>query len=280
MRIAFISDIHGNLLALQAVLDDLKCRGGADLIINLGDIVSGPLQPEETAQFLMQRTGWIHLAGNHERQTLTHTRERQGETDRFTADALSKTSRHWLDGLPGKPTDFLWRQGERMPALPSDVAICHGSPRSDLEYLMETAEGESVRQASTGELTPRLGDLSDDIRLLACGHTHVPRVWQVSDSLCLLNPGSVGLPAYDDDAPMPLSRYHRVENGSPDARYAIANRGADGRWHPELLTVPYDHDAMASLAERNGRADWGHALRTGFMPRETHWPGAPDSGGA
>ncbi|GAA6141418.1 metallophosphoesterase family protein [Hydrogenophaga sp. 5NK40-0174] len=268
MRIAFVSDIHGNLLALQAVLDDLKRRGGADLIINLGDIVSGPLQPEETAQFLMQRTDWIHLAGNHERQTLTLARERQGETDRFTADALSESSRRWLDSLPGKPTEFLWRQGGRMPKLPSDVAICHGSPRSDLEYLMETAEGEVVRQATPDELTSRLGQhVSSDIQLLACGHTHVPRTWDVSESLRLLNPGSVGLPAYDDDAPMPLSRYHRVENGSPDARYAIASQAATGHWQAELLAVPYDHEAMAILAERNGRADWAHALRTGFMPR-------------
>lgn len=52
MRIAVLADIHGNVLALDAVLDDLRRRGGADLIVNLGDCVSGPLWPRETMERL------------------------------------------------------------------------------------------------------------------------------------------------------------------------------------------------------------------------------------
>ena len=52
MRIAVLADIHGNVLALDAVLEDLKQRGGADLTVNLGDSVSGPLWPRETFERL------------------------------------------------------------------------------------------------------------------------------------------------------------------------------------------------------------------------------------
>ena len=68
MRIAFISDIHGNLPALEAVKKDILQRG-VDQIVNLGDSLSGPLLPRETAQFIMAE-GWYSLAGNHERQIL------------------------------------------------------------------------------------------------------------------------------------------------------------------------------------------------------------------
>jgi hypothetical protein len=56
-----------------------------------------------------------------------------------------------------------------------------------------------------------------------------------------------------------------VETGSPDARYAIVERG-DGGWTSLLVAVPYDHAAMAELARQRRRPDWEHALRTGYMP--------------
>ena len=77
-----------------------------------------------------------------------------------------------------------------------------------------------------------------------------------------MNPGSVGLQAYEDDHPQ---RYF-VENGDAYARYAtIEQRG--GAWHAQIHPVPYDHESMAVLAERNGRPEWAWALRTGTMPR-------------
>jgi predicted phosphodiesterase len=68
MRLAIVSDIHGNFKALEAVVQDIE-RRSVDAVINLGDSLSGPLMPKETAQFLMAQN-WTHLAGNHERQIL------------------------------------------------------------------------------------------------------------------------------------------------------------------------------------------------------------------
>ncbi len=76
----------------------------------------------------------------------------------------------------------------------------------------------------------------------------------------IVNPGSVGLPAYDDDRPYP----HAIETGSPDARYAIVERLADG-WVAALIAVPYAYKAMADLALTRQRPDWAYALSTGYV---------------
>lgn len=266
MRIAFVSDIHGNLHALEAVAHDLLRRDVA-VVVNLGDTLSGPLLPLETARFLIQKP-WLHVGGNHERQVLTQPLERQIPSDAYTSAQLDADARRWLRSH-ANPTDPRLQQGTMWPAqLGPDVALCHGSPRLDHEYLLETAVGEEARLALPHEVEERLGSLiGPGIRLLACGHTHVPRVVHTRSGLTILNPGSVGLQAYDDDHPLPHSVYHRIETGSPDARYAVAEKRPDGRWVCELIAVPYDHEAAAALAEQRERPDWAHALRTGYMPR-------------
>ena len=74
----------------------------------------------------------------------------------------------------------------------------------------------------------------------------------------IVNPGSVGLPAYTDDLPCS----HAMEAGSPHARYALLTKTVAG-WHVELMQAPYDHERAARLALENGRPDWAQWLRTG-----------------
>ncbi|MDE2298749.1 MAG: metallophosphoesterase family protein, partial [Burkholderiales bacterium] len=98
MKLAAISDIHGNLPALDAVLADIAAQH-VDLIVNLGDILSGPLWGAATADRLMA-LGLPTIAGNHERQLLTHPRERLSASDAHTAAELQPRHRDWLAGLP------------------------------------------------------------------------------------------------------------------------------------------------------------------------------------
>ena len=245
MRIALLSDVHGNLAALEAVMEDLG-RRGADVVVNLGDGLSGPLLPRETAQLLMAQN-WIHLAGNHERQLLTLSPAERGASDAYAYSQLT-------------PTEIVWIALLRPMLALADVLLCHGTPRSDCEYLLETVTPQGLRAATREEIEARLHGTG--VEVVACGHSHVPRAVRTRSGQLLINPGSVGLPAYDADHPFP----HVVENGSPDARYAIVEKRG-GRWIPELIAVPYGHGAMAELARLRGRSDWEAALSTGYVSR-------------
>ena len=238
MRLAVISDVHGNLHALEAVAADIG-RQRVDAVINLGDSLSGPLLPRETATFLMSQE-WIHLAGNHERQIL-EMGPGASPGDRFARAELGPEALAWLETL--------------LPVRPfgTDVLLCHGSPQNDLTCLLQEAD----RPASAAEIEIRLDGV--DAALILCGHSHVPRSVRSRGRL-VVNPGSVGQPAFADDHPFP----HCVENGSPDARYAIVERRS-GCWHAGLISIPYASDEMAALAASRGCPDWATALRTGYL---------------
>jgi diadenosine tetraphosphatase ApaH/serine/threonine PP2A family protein phosphatase len=238
-RTAVLSDIHGNLPALIAVVADAEARGCTHFL-NLGDILSGPLWPAETAEWLMARD-WPTIAGNHERQVLTLPTERMNASDAFTRAALAPEALAWMAGLPET-------------LVLDDMFLCHGTPASDVTPLTDTLEGASLRVAGETELAERLARRSE--ALVLCGHTHVPRLLNLPDGRRVLNPGSVGLQAYDDDNPRP----YRVENGDPLARYAVID-GAEITLH----AVEYDHLAAARKAEAEGRPDWAIALATGRM---------------
>ncbi|MBX7228586.1 MAG: metallophosphatase family protein [Burkholderiaceae bacterium] len=247
MRIALLSDIHGNLAALEAVVLDIR-RRGADLIVNLGDSLSGPLLPLQTAQYLMAEN-WLSLAGNHERQILTHSQERRSASDEYAYSQLTSKELSWLNSL------------EQNARLTAEIYLCHGTPLSDVEYFLETVENGTVRAAKPSEIQARLG--AESSPLIACGHTHISRSVRTHQGQLIVNPGSVGLPAYDDTHPSA----HVIETGSPDARYAIVDKARDG-WTVSLLSVPYNHRAMAHLAKLRGRPEWEHALLTGYIHKE------------
>ena len=266
MRIAIMSDVHGNFLALQAVVADIERRGGVDEVLNLGNMVSGPLMPLQTAHFLM-RQDWLQIAGNHDPQVLEPSTGVRNTSDAFAAAELDEPSRWWLAALQDSLDPRLHAGAVWAERLGGDVGMCHGSPRSTVEYLLETAEGENIRTALASEIAERLGDrVPPHIGLLACGHSHVPRVMRLKTGLLIVNPGAVGISAYDVSRAHPLSSYHRVETGSIDARYAVAEQ-VNGVWHGCLMAVPYDVESTARQAAKNGRDDWAHTLRTGYMPR-------------
>ncbi len=238
MRVAVISDIHGNLPALEAVAAHLRAER-FDAVVNLGDNVSGPLFPRETAQLLMAED-WIHLAGNHERQLL-ELGPASVPSDIYAHSQLDAEQLDWIATLP------------HTRSIEGGILLCHGTPSSDVTPLLEHGD----RLASVDQITTRLGDT--DAALILCGHSHVPRSVRIAGRL-IVNPGSVGLPAYDDDRPFP----HIIQTGSPDARYAIVEFRS-GAWSASLISVPYPVEQAAAAAEMRGRLDWAAGLRTGFM---------------
>ncbi len=253
MRIAVVSDIHGNLPALDAVLAEIA-REGVALTVNLGDIASGPLWPNETCARL-EALALPTIRGNHERQVLGDP-ARMSPTDAQTLPRLDPAARRWLAALPG-----------RLTLADGNVLCLHGTGASDLQYLLETVTPDfgqhgspGLRAATVHEVAQRLGDVGA-ASLVLCGHTHLPRAVQVGPVL-VVNPGSVGLPAFDDTHPHP----HVAETGSPHARWAIVERGAHG-WQAQLRLTAYDWEAAAAQAESLRRGDWADALRSGFVGR-------------
>lgn len=230
-RFAAIADVHGNRWALDVVLADIE-RRGIKTIVNLGDNLFGPLDPDGTASVLM-RLDQPGVAGNQDRELLASEAPQK----------ISPAQREWLAGLPAR-------------LLLDDVLLCHGMPHSDTEYLLETVRADGVSLATTREVQARLGYEALP-GLLLCGHTHMPRVVSLRDRL-IVNPGSVGLQAYADDLPFP----HVMETGSPHARYAILERRETG-WNVEQIQLRYDWDSAALDASANGRHDWAFRLSTG-----------------
>jgi putative phosphoesterase len=251
MRIAVIADIHGNILALEAVLDDLRLRGGADIIVDLGDCVSGPLWPAETFTRL-QALGAITVRGNHDRRTALDPLDAMGPSDRFAHDRLTPAQRETLSSLP-----------IRAEVAPLVLAF-HARPDHDESYLTEIIVDGRLVRAPLAKIEKRLTGLDPSFRILLFGHSHRPELLRLADGRILFNPGSVGCPAYADDA----TPAHVSESGSQHARYGLVELdAAHAVPRIEHRAVAYDHEAAARRAEQSGRPECAHALRTGFMPR-------------
>ncbi len=246
MRLAILADIHGNLLALEAVLADLQSFA-PDLTVDLGDCVSGPLWPRETFEML-ETLKLPTVRGNHDRSVALDSPDRMGASDRFACGQLTEAQRRWLGALPFE-RDFA-----------PGIKGFHATPTRDDRYLLDEISGKRLVRAAAPKIAERLDNARAS--LILCGHSHRQDLVRLPDGRTILNPGSVGCPAYDD----PSGEPHVSEAGSPHARYAIADL-VDGRLSTVTFrALPYDHERAARRAEENGRPDWAHALRTGFMP--------------
>jgi predicted phosphodiesterase len=241
-RFAVLSDIHGNLLAVDAVLADIAAQAVA-YTVNLGDHLHGPLDPIGTAERLMP-LDLPSIRGNCDRLLYEEgTIVTAGSTLAANRKALTAEHKRWLASMPQTVTF-------------GNVLLCHGTPWADDVYLLEEVTPQGPRMKRTDEIAPILHGIA--ARLVLCGHSHQSRAVSMPNGALLVNPGSVGLPAYTEESPYP----HAMEAGSPHARYAILTRSGDA-WHVEHRAVVYDSEAAAQLAERNGRSDWAMWLRTG-----------------
>jgi predicted phosphodiesterase len=240
--LAILADIHGNRWALDAVLEDIE-RRGIKQIVNLGDCFYGPLDPAGTAERLMQRQDILTISGNADR-TLVHLPVPTPPTIAFTRTCLSAAQIEWLTALPATAS------------LPSGLFLCHGIPTSDMEYLLEEVTPSGVVMRKTQDIERLVKGSNQPVVL--CGHTHIPRVVALPNNRLIINPGSVGMPAYTEDEPFP----YKMESGSPHARYAILSVDFDS-WVVEQVMLPYNWEAASRAAEANGRPDWARWIVSG-----------------
>jgi len=236
MRLAVISDVHGNLHALDAVLDDIAGQG-VDATVALGDFLSGPSDPVGVANRFME-LAMPAVRGNHDR-FITDGREDDWQIDALVRDMLDETQHAWLASVPAT---LLFEH---------NVFLCHGTPRDDNASFMDGMVGSVSSLLPREHIEAEASGFDHDV--LLCGHTHVPRSLRLGDGRLVVNPGSVGLP---------------FEIGSPDARYAIIEKRHAG-WNTELRAVAYDHAAAAEQARERGYPKWAEALTWGWAsPRD------------
>jgi diadenosine tetraphosphatase ApaH/serine/threonine PP2A family protein phosphatase len=243
LRFAVIADVHGNYLALEAVVADIRAQG-IDDIVNLGDMASGPLDARRTMDMLMALDA-VHVLGNHDRWLIDRPFEKMGSWER---PAYAQLDGGHLDWLRTVPSTQIYRD---------NVFLCHATPADDNVYWLETVTPDgSVTMSSLQAIEKEAVGISQSLML--CGHTHIARAVRLGDGRLVVNPGSVGSPGFSYHVPFP----HVIEAGTPDARYAILEL-ISGRWSVTFRHVPYDHAAMAALARENGDSEFAAALATG-----------------
>ena len=220
MRIAVLSDIHGNLPALEAVATDLD-RVNPDRVFVAGDFQNRGPNPREVTSFVWQ-SGWTILRGNHEDYVIGQSRNSRIDDladyyawlpARWTAD-LTRDSVEWVKGLPIATT----------LAGPNElsIVIAHGSPRSNDEgFFPSTPETKATEMI--GNNPPAL---------LCVGHSHLPLIRKINTTL-LVNVGSVGFPF----------------DGDRRASYGVIH-WRQGGWHVDIRRVEYPIDNVVEEFDR------------------------------
>lgn len=244
MKIAVLSDIHSNVFALDAVIQDVK-KHDVDLKTNLGDILYGPIAPKATFELLMEHE-FITISGNQDRQIYQSTDEeiKSNPTMQFILDDLGSKPLDWLKSLPFDKQ------------LNEDVFLCHGTPKTDLVYLLEDVSKGYASLRSDNEIIDLLA--GQQSKLICCGHTHIARAVNLSSGQLIVNPGSVGLQAYTDEEPV----VHSMENFNYHASYSIVEK-VDTEWVVQNIKVPYDYQRAVNESKKRNRKDWVHFLSTG-----------------
>jgi predicted phosphodiesterase len=243
-RYAVMADIHGNVWALQAVLEDAAERNATDYI-NLGDSLYGPLKPNDTYALLREKN-IISIAGNQDRLIISASSQQIAEnpTLQYVLEDLDDEAIDWLNHLPSSMV------------LDKTLFLCHGAPGSDTTYLLEDVSSGIPRIRDNHAISQLLE--GQDFPVFLCGHSHLPHTVQLAFGKIVINPGSVGLPAFSDDAPV----LHRMETGSPHADYALLEK-KNNVWQVIHVKVPYTHYEATRQAGSLGREDWGYALLNG-----------------
>ncbi|MET9480521.1 metallophosphoesterase family protein [Streptomyces sp. NPDC006638] len=222
-RVAVLSDIHGVLPALEAVLAEPEVRG-ADRVVLTGDIAAGP-QPIEVLDLLAglgDRVGWV--GGNADRELVEYRRGlRRAIPDPigpWAADQLREDQVGLLGALPRSLSLSVRGLGE--------VLFCHATPRDDEEAVLVDSPLERWKEV--------FGGLDPGVRTVVCGHTHMPFV-RLAHGRLVVNPGSVGMPY-----------------GRSGAHWALLGPGVD------LRTTVYDVEAATVRVCRDsaypGIAEW------------------------
>lgn len=214
MKFAILSDIHGNLPALEAVIQHIDAWQPDEVIIN-GDMVNrGPLSWHcwQTLYQKQQTAGWRPQQGNHEMYVSAYA------TPAFDATQFNQMSFWTYQQMQGQVQllDTLPEKFSYVAPDGTELRVCHASMRHNRDSIFQEAPLTEVRQ----QIAPAPA-------IFVTGHTHRPYVRQV-DTTLVVNAGAVGQPC----------------DGDVRASYAQV-MWRNGKWQAEIVRVEYDRAQAA-----------------------------------
>ncbi len=231
MRIAFISDIHGNFTALQAVLADIKTQH-VDQTICLGDTVSLGPQPTETLEALKDLHG-IYIKGNHDEAILEPAKAAMHEITEHLVPDL-----YWCrERLSSENLEFIKAFEDTHELMFSNgikLLAYHGSPLSTTDIIQSTTPAETLDKYFAGQ----------DASVFIGGHSHIQMHRRQGKKL-FINSGSVGNAFEFSFSPGNPPRL------LPWAEYAIMNQSGDS-FNVDLRRVYFDIDQLLNVVKKSG----------------------------
>ncbi|WP_326692545.1 MULTISPECIES: metallophosphoesterase family protein [unclassified Streptomyces] len=248
-RVAVLSDIHGVLPALEAVLDEPEVRA-ADRVVLTGDITAGP-QPAQVLDRLTKlgdRVAWV--SGNADRELLEYRRGRR--------DAIPDPIAPWAaEQLRADHLELLARLPQTL-SLPLQgmgrVLFCHATPRDDEEVVLVDSRLDRWQEV--------FSELDADVRTVVLGHTHMPFI-RLAHGRLVINPGSVGMPYGRTGAHWALlgpGVELRTTNFDIEAAIDQVTRDSSypeiTQWADYFLRAQAtDADALTAFGPRDGRSE-------------------------
>jgi len=249
MRIAFLSDVHGNLVSLEAVLADLA-RQRIDEVIFLGDLATMGPQPLAVIDRIRE-LGCECIIGNHELYLLEPERCLENpDAPAWLADTVgwcyNQLSRDELDFFASFKPMIEITLGDDLTLL-----CVHGSPRSPFDFLLA--------QLSPAEVDAMMDGFTPTI--MACGHTHVQMMRQ-HNGILIMNSGSVG-------APFLKMPFERTAHYMPWAEYGILDV-TRGVINMEMKRIPIDVSEIVAPAIGNSHVHiWASSWPRQHIPQES-----------
>ena len=221
MKVAVISDIHGNWQALESVMADYQLAG-CSRVLCLGDLAMAGPQPRMVLDYIINKVqNWTIIQGNTDKMIAEFNLKMYDELSK-TFPVMANALLDDVDIIEKDKKEFLAELPARKELMLEGVSVLmvHGSPRRNNEDILPNMKISEIQEIISGEMA----------NLILCGHTHVPCGYQTLSAQTVVNVGSVGRPM----------------TGTPKANYAIIDFD-NGSFTVEHREVEYDYELAAEI---------------------------------
>lgn len=243
MKVAIISDIHANMQALEAVMEDIKNQG-CEKVFCLGDLALAGPQPRMVIDFVRKQTNWTVIQGNTDKLIGNFSKEIVDNLRNVfpvMANALlddvliiEEDKKDYLKNLP--PQEKFEIEGVK-------ILLVHGSPRRNNEDILPNLPIKEVEEMLEGV----------DADVVFCGHTHIPAGYQTNKKQTVVNVGSVGRPMTED----------------AKSCYVVVDF-ENGGFSVEHRFLEYDRETAASIVKARGFDGCEQLAEMILHPKERH----------